>query len=565
MTRIHLCRTVCLSILWPFLVGLSGLRAAEPEASFLSGTVVSATTGEPLRKARLTLEHIGGKLGWYTEVSDGEGRFQFRDIEAGTYRLEAARFGYLDGSLGALRPGAKGKEIQIAQGGKLTGQEFRLWPQAGISGRVVDVEGDPLPGISVSVYRVAWRKGRRQLEGVESNSANDRAEFRIAPLLPGNYYLTAQPPQQRVQGDMKAASQRPRVRDLMTWYPGVLSAESATPLVLAPGQELAGIEIRLQRGAAFTIRGKVTGLARSSSVSSGMRMRWPYVYAAVRSSFTGRVMEYGGVLASDFTFTIPGVPPGSYDVGVRQGSDSWSSPSSSELGRVSIEVGQKDVDQVVLEAIPDRPVQGRVQIEPDGLPPSSRVSIGLVAETTFGAPAKVEPDGQFRFEAVGRQRYEVLVHGDLENTYIRAVRVGGVETAGNILDLTRDQASAVEIFVSTRAAQVQGKIHVETSTGKPPEVDVWLVPEGDGREREGRQGTFDQSGMFTIRNLPPGRYRLYASEELPEGAWQVPGFEDRFRDLGTPVEISEGERKQVEVTPLPSDAVAQWKAAVGMW
>ena len=77
----------------------------------LEGKVVSAATGEPVRKANLILR--GTEMGpssypvSYTTTTDASGKFAMKDIEPGKYRLHANRGGFVRSSTARADPRAR--------------------------------------------------------------------------------------------------------------------------------------------------------------------------------------------------------------------------------------------------------------------------------------------------------------------------------------------------------------------------------------------------------------------------------------------------------------------------
>jgi hypothetical protein len=57
----------------------------------------------------------------------------------------------------------------------------------------------------------------------------------------------------------------------------------------------------------------------------------------------------------------------------------------------------------------------------------------------------------------------------------------------------------------------------------------------------------DQAGAFQIRGLPPGDYRLYAWQQVEEGAWMDPDFLAPLTGKAEKVSLSEGGRESRQV------------------
>ena len=71
--------------------------AVKPaEKCVIEGAVLKATTGDPLKKAVLTLRRAEGRNQPKSATTDAIGHFQLKDIEPGRYRLFVARNGYVD-------------------------------------------------------------------------------------------------------------------------------------------------------------------------------------------------------------------------------------------------------------------------------------------------------------------------------------------------------------------------------------------------------------------------------------------------------------------------------------
>ena len=156
--------------------------------------------------------------------------------------------------------------------------EFRLPPQGVIMGQVSDEEGDPLPRSSVSAYPmdnlgsaqtapVGMRGGGQfgQSSG-GSAMANDIGEYRIAGLSPGRYLVVATsqgvgPGRGGGRGGPAAMAQSDDLTQVAvpTYYPSATDPAAAAPIEIAPGQDVAGINITIRRGALHRIQGRVMG------------------------------------------------------------------------------------------------------------------------------------------------------------------------------------------------------------------------------------------------------------------------------------------------------------------
>ena len=115
--------------------GTPGVKPAKPEPAevkpedkcTVEGNIYSAKTGEPLKKAEVHLQRIGGANPMPVQHganTDAAGHFIIENIDPGPYTLSATRNGYVMTSYGSkgkqgaattltLNPGQKMKDIAI--------------------------------------------------------------------------------------------------------------------------------------------------------------------------------------------------------------------------------------------------------------------------------------------------------------------------------------------------------------------------------------------------------------------------------------------------------------------
>ena len=128
----------------PIAPGSRGTRAAnQPLAAgtaSVSGTVVVAGTGQPARRARVTLNATEGG-GSRTATTDEEGRYAFDQLAAGRYNVSASKSGHVGVTYGQARPGRPGTPIQLTDGQKFAAN-LQLPRGSVITGTVVDEYGE---------------------------------------------------------------------------------------------------------------------------------------------------------------------------------------------------------------------------------------------------------------------------------------------------------------------------------------------------------------------------------------------------------------------------------------
>jgi protocatechuate 3,4-dioxygenase beta subunit len=175
---------------------------AEGNCSVI-GRVVSATDGSPLRSARVGLVQADARERpqVYGDTTDNEGRFEIKKVLAGRYQFFATHVGYLEQNYQAKGTGrTEGAMLSLLPAQEVTDVLFRLVRAGVITGRVVDDAGEPMIGVNVAVLHKPDEEEREDFgprtKKVEMTTASvrqtdDRGEYRIHGLKPGEYYVKA--------------------------------------------------------------------------------------------------------------------------------------------------------------------------------------------------------------------------------------------------------------------------------------------------------------------------------------------------------------------------------------
>ena len=168
----------------------------------VAGHIVNALTGEPVKKVELSLATTrnGGNATapgpanrqGYSAMSEADGTFHIEGIEPGSYNLSGNKSGFLHASYGAKKPNQAGTVLSLSPGQQMTDVTLSLYPQAVITGKVVDGDGDPVTSGMVQVIRQNWMRGKLRYMPQGGGSINDLGEYRIANLSPGKYYISVQ-------------------------------------------------------------------------------------------------------------------------------------------------------------------------------------------------------------------------------------------------------------------------------------------------------------------------------------------------------------------------------------
>jgi hypothetical protein len=115
-----------------------GLAPAQDDRAAIEGQVLNGVTGEPLKKAVLTLQIIGIRGQPMVTVTDASGQFAIQNIDPGRYLLSAERNGFVRQSYGSRSPNRPGTTLTIERGQRVADIVIKLMPQGVITGRILD-------------------------------------------------------------------------------------------------------------------------------------------------------------------------------------------------------------------------------------------------------------------------------------------------------------------------------------------------------------------------------------------------------------------------------------------
>ena len=207
--------------------------------SVIRGRVVAADSGAPIRRAQVrafSSDMRGSRLA----STDGQGRFEFRDLPAGRWELTASKAGFVSLRLGQRRPFEAGTPVELRDAQVVDRADIALPRGAAITGRVFDEFGDPVAGARLQVLRYQLVQGTRRLTptGVDDQS-DDTGAFRLFGLTPGDYYVSATVRALPVDDPtVDAAGYAP------TYFPGTGNVAEAQRVTLGLGQELTNLSVR---------------------------------------------------------------------------------------------------------------------------------------------------------------------------------------------------------------------------------------------------------------------------------------------------------------------------------
>ncbi|HEX4997779.1 MAG TPA: carboxypeptidase regulatory-like domain-containing protein [Terriglobia bacterium] len=554
------------------LLALVAAQAQAPaEKARIAGLVIRADTGEAVARARVTLAKpqaiTRGKplnAAVPSIFSDSGGRFVFTDLEPGTYWIQAEANGYLPLRLGGFDSVQSGVKVMAGQAvGNLT---VRMTRAATISGRLLDRSGRPLMNVPLQLLSLRRDSGVRVLTEEANVQTDDRGQYRIYWVPPGRYYLWAGSTWgQSTTREFGKNTNPPGA----AFYPGVEDPQAARMISVGAGSQVESVDWVLPTTtqtyhARIRLIDAQTG-SPPSSASVTISRHTPGFGWGLESLESARDKDRYD--ASTGIAEFLNLLPATYLI---------QAGAQGASGQTTVTITNADVDGIAVALFPPISVRGLARVSatlPNGLS-FDNLGITLTAAewTHHGAAiheAAPDPDGVFEFKNLPSGDYRLtdvpieipsLVRNPASAApYIKEAYWGGANVLNQVFHISGSNSFRLDIVLGAADSVVAGVVRDQRAHPVPYQTVV-LAPQ-EAREHLGlyRKAVTDEKGGFSIDEVIPGSYRLFAWEALSSssvGDWFDPMLLVETELLGTPVHVDESSRVNAEVKLIPLTASA---------
>jgi hypothetical protein len=580
--------------------------AQTVQTASLQGVAVLQSSGQPLSKVYVDLRGPAA----ISTTTEEDGKFYFPNVPPGQYHLYARREGYALAEYGQRWTGGPGQLISLIAGQPLTNVQVGLTLTAVISGRISDLNGNPVTGARVGAMKTSIQENRRTLRVYQEAITNELGEYRLYWMAPGRYYVSAivQPWQVNSQvvnnpsapvGDTSNAGlstsrsvSRPTTnRPIGTgaaddeiyvpvYFPRSIDGEQGAPIDLQPGMEFRNVDISVAPVRTYHVRGTLTNLPTPATPPQGgggapplppafggggarggagggpgIQVRltpnnwFGSVYSAMANATTGE-FEFPKVITGGYTLYtfIDGTTT-----------------------RMPVEVRNGDIDGISMPLASGVSLPVKITLDgepPKNLPELTTLNVMLYRDPTLiGAPAMNAPGrgASPTIPNLSPGDYRIYIQPLLnpingtdpltppaqwQNAYVKSIRLGEVEVLNGGLKYSPQPDQVLEVVIGTNPGTLEGQVLNDQKQAIPSAAVVLFADAPAARITRTdmfRVSSTDRAGKFQIKGLPPGDYKVFAWEGLDKDAWLDPDFVSN-ESRGQSVHIEEGKTQGVDVS-----------------
>jgi len=516
----------------------------------LSGTVIDAVTGEPIRKALVQMYTWQRKI----TFTDGDGRFQIEGVPAGSYSVTAQKPGYFN-----QQELMRGWAPPVEVGPKAASATIKLSPEAVLTGKVTSTAGVPLEHVALHLEYAEIREGRRRWDFKGSAITDEDGRYRFANLKPGTYYLSAAPHTPRAEPMLEA---EPPTK---TGYPGMYYAgasdlAAASPIQLSPGQQ-AEANFALNEVPVYAVSGTISGYAPNQGV--GIQV----------FDQSGTQMDRGARFSPDNgRFDVHALAAGNYVL------KAFSSLGPNQPVRAELRFHLSgDLHNLHLALAPAPSIPVVVQMEPTAS--RGNRSAAWNRMSTYGPPVTVRlvgtapgtgevyssfDDPQNRQSLSLRNaepgRYTAVVDAR-EGWYVASAEYGQTNLLTDDLVLAAGAPTmSLNIVLRNDSASLTGSVHVPDDFAW--QVTIVAVPERPARAAPGVTywyPTRDKNSAppeFMLDSLAPGDYLVFAFDHAEGLEYSNRDVLESYASQAAHLTLSPGQRAKVTLELIRSSEAA---------
>ncbi len=480
---------------------------------------------------------------------------------------------------------------------------FIVPANAVISGRIVDGNNEPAVDAFVWLLKSSFQRGalKETVIGPKVTAEDGLYSFDTGLEANRRYYVVVDrpPPDELIPAAAADLTDRQPI-EVPTYFPSATRMESATPVILQPGENRQ-VDIKIATAPFYCVEGKIQISGKPAPADFAIQE------TPLAGSRLARVRNYA---SSDGKYHVCGISPGSYRLSTQEDFTEFSiangdlrhvdlsmdtaypklqvdwdgattpefptlnaqgeatlrklagfmglgdAPSDDELKKLAMNIQKPDfANTVSVQTTAD--AMTKMQAEPDFAsqmgnlmsqlrPMGSMLNVTLVGiGNSFVGPIR---------NSVPSGEYTVDVFSPIDS-YPKEMTFNDLKLADGIVRIPPAATGTLHVLMARGPATLSAA--VADSDGKPvPNATVVVIPDSvttvPALSRIVTHGKTDQNGNYSVRSLPPGKYRVLATPQSVR--WDVP--EDLEKVLlvmfqAKDIELESKATLQITLGPVP--------------
>jgi hypothetical protein len=552
--RVLKAKILAVSLLLPGAIGQAqpqqpSAQSRELGGASLSGRVVDREEKDTgLANVRVTLYREPNATAVRETLTEIDGTFVFPQLPAGSYTIRASSPGWLATWFGQQRPGRSGVLMVLGSGESRKDLPIMLFRAGVIAGRIRAENGQALVGAVIEAFQLRHSATGSAIYSIQSTNTDDRGEYRLIGLSPGEYLIRAIP---AVGGRLfisgqSLSVQRGRQRGYVPmFFPAAMSPGEAGAIAVGAGDTRSGIDITFAAVPLAQISGSLIGLPG------------PTKNITFRRLFDDGLLRSGETIESDVgpdgRFVMANVRPGPLNLLIRNTGDTAQDVSWA-LTRLAID---GDSSGLNIQMRPGLTVSGEVRFvsTTSSAPSAANLSFmlrasgpGAVDSGTISTGV-VAKDGSFSIGGLMPGSY-FLEYQNRTSWTIASIRQSGIERVMGTLDIQGDVSDVVVTLID-RPASLSGRLFVPADSLVTDYTVVAFPADPTVRTSRPRaiySASLDTTGRFTMPSVLPGDYLVAVTDDIEVNAWFYPRVLEQLSEGGIAVRISAGEAKTQDLS-----------------
>lgn len=492
------------------------------------GKIVGRITVDGKPVARLSVRLIQRTTREIRTASDG--RFEFGNLEPGTYVLEVRAEGYYPEFDNGER---FSRRVEVRANQPTVSIDARLVLGGVLAGRVVDQSGLPLTGVVVEASKV----DNPPVYNPFNVETDDQGDFRILGLPPGRYLVGV-----NINHSFSFGRLVPSYPT--TFYPGVHERSQAQEISLAPSAVVEDLILSLDAPEETrNISGKV--------LDPDSREPFPHVWIYIANpegEFLGSGPEFG--TSRDGSFQIHVSHPGTWRLQPmsRRGSD-----EAPVIGDpVTIQVGDSDITGLVLQARRAMTVEGEIHSLDPTLPVTgASIFLKVTDDPRDWIRGRISSDGHFRISPAPEGDYQLDLSLPDAAHFVQSITREGADMLGVPLKIRAGiSMNNIRVVIASGAASVAGEVELSRPLIAGTVMMVVAVALDASTQSVRHWGFSNQVGpdrRFLIRGLAPDEY-LVVPVVIKQGMrLSIGSLFPSGLPSGTRVKLEQGQHSELTV------------------